>query len=398
MTDDSCQTPTMTLEDPTLLDAYLDGELDPAHRLAVELALEADPRLAGQLQELARVRQLVGDLARPTSPYDWSAPVLARLAADPPAWYRWLAWKRLVTPRLLALSTGLAAAASLLVSVHFNGWPIDSAPKHTPTLVRPRSRPPESKVPPLAAAKPTVPMVVANVPTPTTPRNVPARPVADPDADRAAREDGRIRALLARADVRRIFVTTDTLDDGSVRRVDDALHRSYRKDPVCGRITLAQGIIVDPKRPGEAVVFAVVADGEELQRLRGNLEDAFPDGVDEESGPAPAEVLAFLTDAGQVSITGGKPPIARILPDDLEPHHHALRQDAPGFVADPPDRFRGQRAGPPTVRTSPHPGRRIAKDRPNRPRLRPDEFQPPVGPTTYLVWVSTPHRTAPGRR
>ncbi|MBX6314748.1 MAG: zf-HC2 domain-containing protein, partial [Isosphaeraceae bacterium] len=47
---------TMNLDDESLLSAYLDGELDPARRLAVEAALLSRPQLAARLQDLARVR------------------------------------------------------------------------------------------------------------------------------------------------------------------------------------------------------------------------------------------------------------------------------------------------------------------------------------------------------
>src|SRR5437763_1632446 len=123
----------MKLDDESLLDAYLDGELDPARRLAVEAALESSARLADRLRHLARV-----DEAEPQ-----------RLA-----------------------------------------------------------------------------------------------------------DQERLQRLLSRPDVRRVFILAETLDDGTIGRVDEAIERTPRQEPEYGRIAVAQGIVLDPDRPGEAVVFA----------------------------------------------------------------------------------------------------------------------------------------------
>ncbi len=74
--------------------------------------------------------------------------------------------------------------------------------------------------------------------------------------------------------------------------VERTTHRDYFK------ITVSQGIVIDPRHPGKATVFAVVFDDNELGPFRDRLKKAFSDRLQEDDvNPAVAMQLA---DIGQV--------------------------------------------------------------------------------------------------
>ncbi len=68
----------MTLDDESILSAYLDGQLGPEEQQAVESALFADPRLAEELRGLATLRDLLAGLPR-EAPADVTCRVMRRV-------------------------------------------------------------------------------------------------------------------------------------------------------------------------------------------------------------------------------------------------------------------------------------------------------------------------------
>ena len=68
----------MTLDDDSILSAYLDGQLGPEQQQAVESALFADPQLAEELRGLAFLRDLMAGLPREASP-DVTSRVMRRV-------------------------------------------------------------------------------------------------------------------------------------------------------------------------------------------------------------------------------------------------------------------------------------------------------------------------------
>ena len=69
----------MNLDDDSYLSAYLDDELDPADRLAIEWSVESSPPLGEQLRSLCLARDSVAGLDRPGIPCDLAPLVVARL-------------------------------------------------------------------------------------------------------------------------------------------------------------------------------------------------------------------------------------------------------------------------------------------------------------------------------
>src|SRR5205823_13407739 len=119
----------MTLDDDSLLSAYLDGQLSPDQQQLVESALVSDPQAAETLRNLTILRDLLAGLTRDGS-VDVIAPVLDRirkrlrrravLAAS-----RHLA---LSTPRWARAAGVLGIAAGLLIALMIP-WVL---PRHLP--------------------------------------------------------------------------------------------------------------------------------------------------------------------------------------------------------------------------------------------------------------------------
>ncbi len=68
----------MTIDDESLLSAYMDGQLSPDRQQLVESAMIADPQLGEELRRLSLVRDLVAGLSHDAS-VDVSTAVLRRL-------------------------------------------------------------------------------------------------------------------------------------------------------------------------------------------------------------------------------------------------------------------------------------------------------------------------------
>jgi hypothetical protein len=163
-----------------LLSAYLDGDLSPARRAAVEKRL-AEPRVARRLARLRALRQATAQAAPLPSAVQsrrmWLA-IQAQIAAQAPAaaepWYSFLQ-RRWFSPAWgYGLSAGAAAVAVVLL------WPTPVTQK---TVVGD------------APATPVAEAMTASAPAPLTERPASARAAA-PAAPRAP---GRREAVLASA-------------------------------------------------------------------------------------------------------------------------------------------------------------------------------------------------------
>ncbi len=195
----------------------------------------------------------------------------------------------------------------------------EPAPEAPPTRVEPSTTGPR----PVAVAVGR-PARAEDAPASTEPRRTPAAPVV---ADDAA---ARVRRMLDDPSLSKVLVVTDVIDGHAAERVDALIHRTPRTDPSYGRITIGQGIVVDPKHPHRATVFALAMDETELQDFRAKLEGAFG-AVEEE---ADRDVVTKLADAGQVAILPGTRAV-ELVPLDGLPSRLAMR-DAPDELASPP--------------------------------------------------------------
>jgi anti-sigma factor RsiW len=306
----------MMLNDESLLSAYLDGELAPDQRSALEAVLLSDAELAKQLRGLAEVRGLVAGLPRPRLPVDLSPAVSAGIAER--SLFRG-PWPRLLQRRFVFTAAGLGGlgvAASLILGLLF---------------VRPAAPRP-------AAPRPAVDALTA---APAPARTVEAGPVlrTEPPAWRTAaapvpvprarkREDAaaaeKVRALLESPRLRRVLIVTDIIGEGTLDRVEKLVQTTPRTDAGYGRITVSQGIVIDPLHPNEATVFALVMNDEELKHFQKKLEQSFPKRV--EDGEADPVVVSQLGEVGSLAVLQGTPASSVVIPSTDSPRV-ALRSD-----------------------------------------------------------------------
>jgi len=286
----------MSTDDESLLGAYLDGELDPEQRRAVEVALAADSQLAEKARGLARVRELVASLSRPASP-DVAAEVMRRVRQAPLQRRLWTMDRR--ARRWAAAGVAASAAAIALLSLlplHRHGRleaTVSTGPAHYNPPAGENSSRPERSVDILAGASDSD----------SLPENV-FGPATTPSAFATARaeqategdDQERVRKLLDDPHLRRVFLVADQIGQSAEQQVATLVERTTHRDYF--KITVSQGIVIDPRHPGKATVFAVVLDENELRPFRDRLKRAFSDRLEEEDvNPAVAMQLAEI---GQV--------------------------------------------------------------------------------------------------
>ena len=136
-----------------------------------------------------------------------------------------------------------------------------------------------------------------------------------------------MRKLLDDPHLRRVFLVADQIgrpaEPQIASLVEGTTHRDYFK------ITVSQGIVIDPRHPGKATVFAVVLDEIELGPFRDRLKKAFSDRLEEDDvDPA---VAMQLVDIGQV-VSFPANPIGDLM---IPPSNLALRAPELGEPKNP---------------------------------------------------------------
>ena len=289
----------MNLEDETLLTAYLDGELTPRELQLVEEALRTDPSLAQRLSELARVRELVAGLPHPLPPFDLSATIVPQLSATPArlplvprlrAW-RGSYWEVALCAAAVVLATGSIGYLALLREMH--------AP------ARPAGGGPVALLP--AAKSPTPPVRLEPPKLRPRPRSVvrkaPRTNSGDVDTPLAAQEQDRFQAMIDSPNLKTMFFVVDSVGGQADQRVGELVDALPRADAMYACLTIVPDVVVDPKHPGRAKVFAVALTDPELRQVREKLNETFPHAV-EESTPDPS-VVTQLAEVSRVSLFPG---------------------------------------------------------------------------------------------
>jgi hypothetical protein len=405
----------MNFDEETFLTAYLDGELTSGPRERVESSLASDPQLADDLRALAAVRDLVAGLSRPAAPCDLSASVVARIRRRPGV----IAFRSNPFGRVPAgawswagrTAAALATAAAVVAAVTLGLG--RTAPE--PLKVAQAPRPLLPLLPPGADELPSSYFVAddANL-VPAVDDLAPGR-----DERERAEEALRLRQLLDSPNLHKVIVVTDVLGGGADRKVGEILGQTPRRSAAYGRITVTQGIVVDPEHPGRATVFAVVMDDRELDEFRGLLSRAFKDVRETEPRPG---VVTQLADVGEMAVLPGTlvadlvdaPPAARDRAIRSTPgKDFAIKSRVVpgGYDADPlhdPTRYRdvaevAPNADGPTpeqMRSGPHPSLSELTKAPDAPARNGTERRPPSPSrddrkpaprqNVVLVWVETP--------
>jgi len=305
----------MNADDESLLSAYLDGQLDPFERQVAEAAIFSDPALADKLRGLRSVSNLVSTLSRASSP-DVSGQVMRRVADLVLVPRPWSRVRRALPRSALGLATTAAAALLILLISRWSAKPPDGravAPRGTPSITA-ANRDSSKKSAPDAAIS-----VAGGAPSSGEFRSAPELSTASigkPDRPETLRdsrhhEAPQARGLLDDPSLRQVFMVTDVIDDPSWEQLTTVLKQSTRHDYY--RITVSQGIVIDPKHPGEATVFALVLEDSQLDTFRARLKKVLSDRV-EEHQVEPA-VVAQLADIGQILAIQPDPVGDVIIPD-----------------------------------------------------------------------------------
>ena len=341
---------TMNLDDPTLLSAYLDDELDEPVRLALETSLQTDVRLSQRLADLRAVSNLLAAMDRPVLDRDLVGPVVRRLEA--PSARR----PAISRTRILTLGAALSTAACLVVGLTalISSLPVAST---KPVLVigpGPRPDPAEDAKMPIEP-DPAPPMLAIDEAIPN---------VSGPDELERLGERARRRVLgwLDRPGVRRLIVLADALGPATAE-VDELIRMTPRQRPDYGKLPVDQGIVIDPGQPNPAVVFVVRMDRQELGYLRGRIASRPALDVGEVESASPS-IVTMLSDLGRV--------------DNLE------GTTAVVFTPPPPE-------VPPIVANKGHLDPDSSNPRRDRTEAATPRTKAPSNtPTTVLVWVTTP--------
>ena len=413
----------MNFDDDTQLSAFLDDELDPGDRMAVAWEVESSTATARQLADLQSARDLVRGLGRPTIPVDLGAAVLAELAARRPQ-ARPRSKRSTGVRRFAAAFVGVASlAASLMVAMvllhrtlHDDAHPWLFSRANRPAALSRQLDP--VLVAPLAAAEPAADQ---------SPRSLaPSHSISHPQSQATTALDrtklasnptvegpeparpGQVDALLGHRKVFRALIVTDVLDRAS-RDVRSIIEHDGLREPEFGRITLAQGIVIDPEHPGEAEVYSVVMDEPSLRPFVEQIRAKFP-AVELHAETEPT-LVTQLSEVGQVAVFAdvrparlGLPPrelpgiVAGLGGDNVDhfPPPAVARLDPTeppdgGFAADP--LARAQVADKTTPPIAGKPSR--ARPQAGLPAA-PAKPAPSTEPVTVLVWVarSTPRARA----
>ncbi len=301
-------------DDESFLSAYLDGQLDHLRRQQVESALVADPGLAEELRRLTAVRDLVAGLPREPSvdlagavmervgalprPRAWLPPYFARRAGTRPA---------LVAGAMFASAALVVFAISLALSMTLWLHPPDPAVGPAVAQLEPSGKSTLPAAPgavaspgALAEKQPDSSLTIvsdaiaaATSETVGPPRSEPSTAAFDSPA---SRDLEGARQLLESPNLRRVFFARNGLGGKGDQEITGAIERATRFPFF--KLTVPRGIVIDPRHPEEATVYAVVVGPGELEGLRERLNLALDDQV--EDAAAIPGIVTQLADIRQV--------------------------------------------------------------------------------------------------
>jgi hypothetical protein len=301
----------MNSEDDSLVSAYLDGQLDPGEKQRVEAALISDPRLAEELRSLTDLRDLMASLPRDNS-VDVSTHVMERILPRRRRRFGYaLPWPAVPT-RVVGVLGAAGLAAGLLLAISLSSLLYSRVPGRavpgrglTGSLVLgPRaSSSSDSATHPAAAGARVTAYSLAELDRSqdqaATLELASTFDLGDSIADAGAsgRHDlEHFRQLLANPSQRRFILLSDGPDSDAEQRVASVIEQSTRFGFY--KLTIEHGIVIDPRHPEQATVFAVLVDADELVTLRDRIKAIVPDRIEEPTvDPALTNRLA---DIGQV--------------------------------------------------------------------------------------------------
>ena len=152
------------------------------------------------------------------------------------------------------------------------------------------------------------------------------------------------------------------------------------------KITIAQGIVIDPRHPDEATVFALVVNPNELNSLRDRLWTVFRDRVEE--APVDPKVVTQLADIGHVQAYSPSPTADVVIPRESMA---ILAQAEEGGERPASEKsIQRDRPTPEQERSSPAADLAVTKVKGRESRELPGPADSPDRSFVVLVWVSRP--------
>ncbi len=318
----------MTSDDESFLSAYMDGQLGADEQQWVESALVSNPRLAEQLRSLTSLRDLVAGLSR-DAPVDVAPRVMARIKGlSPPGTVSpALAWWRFRSRRLFSPNGNLAAAAGLLVAATLflvQSILVHRADRGSAVTVVKGPTSTDPKVPALpdhvtvapsndrdrASSSHTVKIRSGATGMDEAIAGTGVGRLHSPELveSSASRDLENVRRYLDHPNLRRLFFVKNPRGGTAARKVASIVERTTRHDFF--KITISQGIVIDPRHPDQATVFAVVVGASDLSSLADQLKSALP-GLFEES-PVEPGIVTQLAEASQVQSLPAAPGVGQV--------------------------------------------------------------------------------------
>lgn len=311
--------PVMNNDDESFLSAYMDGQLAPDQQQGVESALVSNPQLAEKLRGFTLLRDMVAGLPRDGS-VDISAQVMRQIRErhGRSRLVRTLAGLRHGSRRILPLAGLAATAASLMVAASLailiqtssfdrGGGPVGPRSDGETTVAQ--SSPPSNAVQVQVNAEPGAPETASSlshteisgalargIATASTLKSTPSEAVAGPTEASSARDLDHVRQFLDDPNLKRLFLVRNGPKGNSEQQVASIVERTTRSDFF--KITVSQGIVIDPRYPDEATVFAFVVNPNQLDRFHQQLKVALPGLVEVE--PVNPVIATQLVDIGKV--------------------------------------------------------------------------------------------------
>jgi hypothetical protein len=320
----------MNLEDESLVSAYIDGQLDPEQLQAVESALLSNSRLSEQLRTLTIVRDLVGGLSRDSS-VDVSIAVLERIRPSRRPLVRLRSTisrfdgrgHRIRSAVLLGFAASTIIATTIALSLPMalrhhrseakaNSEPLAVAANNlqrpsNPAPIRENTGPISLEKPPSSDPSNSAASAPSSVSTSEIAATNASTEISNLDLSRDLES---VRKLLDDPNLKRFFFVRGGRDGTARPQVASVVEQTIQQNTSSGfyKITIAQGIVIDPRHPEEATVFAVLVKPKELDSFVDRLLHlALPDSVEET--PVDPRIVTQLADIGQVQACPAPPGV-----------------------------------------------------------------------------------------
>ncbi len=294
----------MNHDDESFLSAFIDGEMAPDQQQRLESAIVSNPHLAERLRSLVQVRDLVAGLPHDGS-VDVTASVLVGIAARGrqrgflPTLEGWRQGSRRILPLagLAASAASLMVAASLAILMQASH--LEQTGQAVARVAHPKvgtvSNPTASRAREQGSGQTTASVAVsASSVSEGEAGAVPKDQAAGTSVLAVATGSGGavghevssssdiaiVRQFLDSGNLKRFFWVRGGAQSDSVQVVASIVERTTHFDFF--KITIAQGIVIDPRHPEGATVLACVVDPNQLERFNDQLNAALPGLVSQE--------------------------------------------------------------------------------------------------------------------